>query len=390
MKILQVISSFPPAYSYGGPAKSVYELSKELVKKGNDVTVYTTDVLDRHHRIDVEIDPIFMDGIEVYHFHNFDGVPVHTAFDCAPGMAKALKKEMSNFDLVHLHEYRSLQSILVRHFAVKSNIPYILQPRGSLTRLGKAYQKKLFDDIAGHRVVRDASMMITSSKIEWKSYQSVFPWIKEKKVQTIPNYIDIGEYEKLPDRGIFRELHDIRPNQKIILYLSRIHRNKGADVLIRAFSKIRNQIPDTKLVIAGPDEGFLQELEELVTSLNLTEDVIFPGPLFGQIKISAFVDADVFVLPSHYESFGNVIIEAMACRTPVIITRYCGVSEWVNHIVSPIELNESDLERALVDFLTNKKLSEKLGYEGRRFVLNNFNLDDNMKEVEHCYRLLAE
>ncbi|KAF5430840.1 Glycosyltransferase Family 4 [Candidatus Methanophagaceae archaeon] len=123
MRILQVISSFPPAYTYGGPVRVAYEVSKELVKRGHEVTVYTTDVYDVHSRFKYDENPVWLDGIEVYHFKNVSNELAHRNLAAAPMMAFALNKSLKNFDVIHLHEYRSFQAILVHHYAKKIRYP---------------------------------------------------------------------------------------------------------------------------------------------------------------------------------------------------------------------------------------------------------------------------
>jgi glycosyltransferase involved in cell wall biosynthesis len=89
-------------------------------------------------------------------------------------------------------------------------------------------------------------------------------------------------------------------------------------------------------------------LKSLANQLGVEDNVVFPGPLCEREKLEAYVDAAVFVLQSHYESFGNVVLEALACGTPVIVTNNCGVSEWISGDVGYIvESNEEELCNAL-------------------------------------------
>ena len=120
MKILQVISSFPPAYSYGGPLKVAFNISKELVKNGHDVTVYTTDVYDSKSRLQYETNPEIMEGVKVYRFRNISNALSRKNFSCAPSMFFFLKNNIKDFDIIHLHEFRSFQAIFVYHYAKKN------------------------------------------------------------------------------------------------------------------------------------------------------------------------------------------------------------------------------------------------------------------------------
>jgi glycosyltransferase involved in cell wall biosynthesis len=106
-----------------------------------------------------------------------------------------------------------------------------------------------------------------------------------------------------------------------LLFLSRIHRKKGCDLLVEAFAKVADQRPDLDLVIAGPDqEGLVAALQARAQALGIGERIHWPDMLRGDAKWGAFRGADAFVLPSHQENFGIVVAEALGCGTPVLIT----------------------------------------------------------------------
>ena len=114
-----------------------------------------------------------------------------------------------------------------------------------------------------------------------------------------------------------------------MLFLGRLSFIKGLDLLVEAFAQINS---DARLVIAGPDDGdgCLERIRSLIADLKIEERVILPGPLFGKEKLEALVDADLFVLPSRHESFGNAAAEAIACGTPVLVTSECGIAPLVD------------------------------------------------------------
>jgi glycosyltransferase involved in cell wall biosynthesis len=388
MKILQVINAFPPAWGTGGPVRATYEISKELVKRGHEVTVYTTDVYNPNSRLKYEKNPMDMDGIVVYHFKNLSDGLAWKNIPIALGMASALNGNIKNFDIVHAHLYRCFQSMIVHHYAKTYGIPYILQPRGSVPTISKSKQKKLFDTLFGRSIFKDASKIIASSKIESDQYRDVFPDLKNEKIVHIPNGIDLETYQNLPQKGKFKKKYSINGNEKIILFLSRIHKRKGADILVEAFSKLKNEIENVKLVIAGPDEGYCDKLKLIVSKLDIESDVIFPGPLYEKDKLEAYIDADVFILPSkdRYESFGNVVLEACACGTPVILTNNCGVSEWFGDDVGyVVGYDKEELQNALFKILSDEGLRRRFGEEGKKLVREKFGWDRIILDVENVY-----
>ena len=109
--------------------------------------------------------------------------------------------------------------------------------------------------------------------------------------------------------------------RRFFLFLSRIHRKKGCDLLLEAFARVAPAHPDLDLVIAGPDEGGLRpQLETQAKRLEIERRVHWTGMLEGDLKWGAFYAAEAFVLPSHQENFGIAVVEALACGVPVLIS----------------------------------------------------------------------
>jgi glycosyltransferase involved in cell wall biosynthesis len=138
-------------------------------------------------------------------------------------------------------------------------------------------------------------------------------------------------------------------------------------LLIEAFSRwqastAREGAAPAILVIAGPDEGGYQKrLEALCAQLGLAKAVLFPGPLFDDAKWSAYRDADLFVLPSQNENFGNTVAEAVACDTPVLVTDQCGVAPFVDGRAGLVIRHDRDaLTAALELLLAQPQLRQQL------------------------------
>jgi len=126
-----------------------------------------------------------------------------------------------------------------------------------------------------------------------------------------------------------------------LLFLSRIHRKKGCDLLIDAFAKVASQRPDLQLVIAGPDqEGLVSVFQERAKALGMAERIHWPGMLKGDAKWGAYRGAEAFILPSHQENFGIVVAEALACGAPVLITNKVNI--WREIEASSAGLVEND------------------------------------------------
>ena len=234
LRILQVIPYFPPAWYYGGPVAVAYNISRELVKRGHEVTVYTTDTLDTKNRIKCKEETI--DGIKVKRFRNLSGSLIHHYnIFLSPGMLSGIKKDLNDFDIIHMQEYRSVQNIIVHHYAARYGIPYVIQAHGSLARrITKPNLKKMYDNLWGYRILKGASRVIALNETEVRQYKSM--GIIEDKIEIVPNGVDLAEFESLPERGEFRSKYGLGSDEKVILYLGRIHKTKGIDLLVKVFA----------------------------------------------------------------------------------------------------------------------------------------------------------
>jgi len=383
MKILQVISSFPPAYAYGGPLKMAYGISKELARRGHEVTVYTTDVYDAQCRFKQIQNPSYMDGVKVHRFRNVNNKLAHGNLAIAPMMARALDRNIANFDIAHVHETRTFQAMIVRHYANKHGIPYVLQARGSLPRImAKRRLKMVLDVVWGYKLLRDAKV-IALTEAEAQQYRSMD--LTKDRIEIVPNGIDLSEFNALPQKGEFRRKYGIGDDQKLLLYLARIHKIKGPDLLAKAFAGLRGEIGDAKLVVVGPDDGYLSTLRRLIKELGIEQRVMFTGPLYGQDKLSAYVDADVYILPSFYEVFGNTALEACACGTPVMVTDRCGVADFVGRVGCVVGYDEDQLRDGLLRMLCNGISRRRLGDETKRLVGEEFGWDVIAGKLEDLY-----
>ena len=387
MKILQVVNCFPPSWEYGGPARSAYDLSRELTDRGHSVTVYATDGF--YNRVDKPTNrPLDVDGVETYYFKNLSHFLMKNYLIPTPYHLPAVaKSQIMCYDIIHIHEYRTPLALIVKHYATKYNIPYIIQPRGLVSRTTKKGQKYIFDSLFGQSLIGDAKIVVASSKVESDPYSCVFGDTVRDKVSYIPNGLNRSDFLKFPARGSFRSRYSIKDEDVVILFLSRLHAIKGVDILIKAFERVKQEIDNAKLVIAGPDEGQLSFLIKTVEKSQLSEDVIFTGPLYQDEKYEAYRDADVFVLPSRFESFGNVVIEALGCGTPVVVTENCGVAEYLTEDVGRIvRLDELNLSEGIVDVIKSFRRSQAEEHSIQRYAQVRFAWSNVIRKYEEIYR----
>jgi glycosyltransferase involved in cell wall biosynthesis len=232
--------------------------------------------------------------------------------------------------------------------------------------------------------LRDASKVIALSEIEAKEYAEA--GVAKERIVIVPNGIDLSEYANLPSKGAFRKKFNISEDKKIILFLGRIHKTKGVDFLVKAYAHLaKNMKPNNALlVIAGPDDGYLSEIQALISSLKIYDTVLLTGPLYGRDKLEAYIDADVYVLPSRYDTFALTPLEAMACGTPVILTANCGIAEFFKDKVGlVIDPNPSSLHDALHKLLSND--DQTLYRENCKMLIKAFDISKVVSELERVY-----
>jgi len=389
MKILQICAMFPPSplsYYGSGVITVVYHLSKELVRRGHEVTVYTSAALDTRRKMDHVNNPVIVDGIEVRYFPY---IASYYTFFITPRIIPAMKKNIRDFDIIHLPDIRSFQSIICHYYAKRYNIPYIVQTHGSPPRMvGERRLKWILDIAFGYRILRDASKVIAVTRTEVEQLKSI--GVNEGKIEIVPNGIDLSEYDDLPKRGEFRRKYSIRVDEKIILYLGRIHKIKGIDLLVEAFADLVKELDNVRLVIVGSDDGFLSTLKKQIENLKIGDMILFTGPLYERDKLGAYVDADVYVLPSVYETFPVTVLEACACGTPVIVTDRCGIADIVDGKMGcVVEYNKDQLRDAIIKVLSDEGLGRRFGEEGRKLMREKFGWSAIIKQIEKMYKVVT-
>lgn len=380
MKVLQVIQFFGP--KHGGSFAVAYDLTKHLAKCGHEVTIITTNF---------EFDDNFaksLEAVEVIPFHcklNLGG------FLVSPSMNTYLKENINKFDIIHMHNFRTYQNILVQKYAKKYSVPYVLQAHGSVPRIiEKKGLKYIYDIFYGNGLLKEASNVVAVSDVEVAQYLEMN--VPLEKVTVVPNGIDVDSFSSLPEKGSFRTKYHI--NQKhMILYLGRLHERKGIDFLIKSFAELLTEMNNVVLVLAGPDDGYLNKAKSLVDELSLNDKVKFTGFISSGEKLEAYVDADVLVYPSILEIFGLVPFEAIMCGTPVIVTNDCVCGDLIKESKSGYLVEYDDvnsLKEKMKIILENPQKGNEFVSNGKKFIYEKLSWENiviNMEEnYENCIR----
>ena len=399
MKILHVAHFFYPCLSAGGVVNASYQIASKQ-SKDNDVKVISSDSCKErlkfpNGRYDVDVD-----GIKVDYFRNLsNGFKLKTMLDTPLAAPFKIRNDIKGYDIIHIHEHRQTLAIFASYFARKNNIPYVVQAHGSvLPFFQKEGLKNIFDKVFGFKILHNASCVFALTEVEKEQYLKM--GVDEDKIEIVPLGINLDEYENLPDYGKFRSKFNIGENDKLILFVGRIHEIKGLGLLIDSFNDLINQHNENhsledissssiKLAIVGPDDGYLVKLEDKIKEYSLEDNVIITGPLYKEEKQEALVDCDLFVMPSKYESFTTSGLEAMACSKPLVLTKNNHIHDWVDGNVGlACDDNKDSLREAIEKVLFDEDLSLIFARNGQKLIKEKYNWDiinDQILEIYNRY-----
>jgi glycosyltransferase involved in cell wall biosynthesis len=318
MKILHIIRTLDPAW--GGPVEGLRNLVSQARMRGHNAEVVCSD------------DPASLWlgawSATIHAVHAVGAGRLQYGFTTS--LDRWLSRNLARFDVVVVHGIWMYFGYAVWKATRRIAVPYFLFTHGALDPWFKRHyplkhvKKTIYWKALEHRILRDAEGVLFTTEEEMVLADRAF--LPYQCRAEITGY-GIARPD-LPDnfdkRRSIGDLTAARPelqNRDFILFLARVHEKKGIDLLLRAFSASKQELPDRALVIAGPgDETTVNNLQILASSLGIARDVIWAGPLYGAAKWDLLRSAEAYILPSHQENFGISVVEALACGTPVLIS----------------------------------------------------------------------
>jgi glycosyltransferase involved in cell wall biosynthesis len=396
MRVLKTVQSYFPFQDRGGPVFKVRSLARGLAGRRHQVTVLTADLgFGGRGGFDLKVERCRwgwraeQDQVETIYLPT---VGRYRALTLNPRVIGFCQDSLRRFDLVHIYGLYDLLGPAVAHFCRKQGIPYVIEPMGMYLPIVRAVPlKRAYHRLLGNRLTGGAKFLIATSEQERE--ELIAGGIEESRIAVRRNGIDLPE--SLPERGAFRRQWDIRRDTKLILFLGRLVSKKSPDLLVEAFADWRRSTPkgsDAVLVFAGPEEGdgFVNRLKKIAGELGLNGNVRFVGPVYDEAKWQAYRDADVFVLPSQNENFGNTAAESAACGTPVIVTDRCGIAPFVGEAGLVVPHGRAELGRALGMILEDAGLRLRC-QEACARMASSLSWSDPLKQNEELYeKCIAE
>ncbi len=393
MRILKVVQSYFPFQERGGPVFKVRALAAGLAKRGHQVTVLTADLgfgKDNGSFAGAGAErcrwgwTVRSDDVEAIYLST---IGQYRAVTLNPGVFAFCRGFICHYDVVHFYGLYDFLGPAASHYCRRQSVPYVIEPMGMYPPIVRSLRlKRMYLDLLGDRFIRGGRYLVATS--EQERWELIGGGIDAARVEVRRNGIELPVRE--PEAGKFRLARGISGDAKVILFLGRLVSKKSPDMLLEAFANWRansGRGQDAVLVLAGPEEGdgFLAKLRAMVDRLGIREQVLFMGPLYDDAKWSAYRDADVFVLPSQNENFGNTAGEAAACGTPVIVTDRCGIAPFVGAAGEVIPHDLAALENALGKMLRDPMLRENRRAGCRAFV-ESLSWEEPLDQTEEMYR----
>ena len=368
MNILYALETLSPRY--GGPVSVLSAMADAQQRAGHRVTIATTNA---DHPRGVHHPPgwgSLAEGAVPVYYAPMQFAPLKVSHQ----FGSYVNQSLETVDIVHVHGLYRFPSTYAAWRARRMGVPYIISPHGSLdpylhgkSTAGQLRLKQIYERWFDLPNLHSADAIHYTAEEERE--RAGFLKLRAPSF-VVPNGLDWAQYETLPSRGALRARWGLG-DAPLVLFLGRLHFKKGLDLLIPAFDVLRRRVPGVQLVIAGPEnDDYGKEVRGWVRQRALDDAVHFVGPLQGTDVVQAYVDADVFALPSYTENFGMTVAESMACGLPVVISDQVNIHAEVSGAGAGLvtRCDAEEVSAALETLLNDANQRRVMGEAGRRLV----------------------
>lgn len=389
LKVLHVCSSISPAS--GGPSFALPLMANSLAQHGVQVDVITTDDDGPGKRLRsvIHAEPVACGDHSVRYF------PKQTElYRFSWSMACWLFRNVRDYDFVHIHGLFAFPALVTAAAARIWHVPYAIRPLGVLQRWGmenhRPRLKKLSLFLVEKPMIENASFVHYTCDAEMEEARALgicCHWV------VLPLGINPANYERLPSKDSFHSVFPRTAECKIILFLSRVDPKKGVELLIDALPQVLARNPDAILAVAGVgDSDYIYALKKRAENLGVSGRIVWCGFVIGDLKLSAFRAARLFVLPSYSENFGLALLEAMACGAACVASRQVGLTEAeeARETLAVCDTNVESLASSICTLLEDDLLCENLGAQARALALKRYSMGDMMLRLKRVYELIAK
>ncbi|TLV02665.1 glycosyltransferase [Dyadobacter luticola] len=365
MRILNICAY---TWAIGGPARIIYDHTTEVLAQGHEVDILSP-MTPGEKSYTVPAGARLIECKRTTPISNF-----YREFSVE--MYRYLKQHIHEYDVVHMHgiwHFGALAPFLIKNNAVK-----VITIHGLLDKWAVAHskwKKQIVTILYQKRLLGKADLIQINNTDEEEDVIRYLGY-RPKNMVIVPNGMKLSDYENLPPKGIFRQKHQIGAEQQLILFMGRLNIKKGLDLLLPAFKKVSEVLPNAVLILAGPDDGYQAETEDFIQKNNLGDRVKLVGLLTDTNKKEAFSDADLFVLPSYSEGFSIAVLEAMTCKIPTVVSDRVGFGDYIkkHNAAFLTTLNSEGVAEGILKILQDKSYAADIVNRAYKMVVENFDI----------------
>ena len=382
MKILFVMPAYEPAWAFGGVVRCISNLCRGLAAQGHTVNVYTTNANGVGQALEMPLDtPVRLGGVEVYYFPSTFGP--QSVWD-SRALGRKLKQNVQQYDIVYISAVWQWLGYETTRICQRLGVPIVFGLHGSLDSrlLGRRrFKKVLYWNLVLQRALHRASAIHYTT--EYERSES-----KETGVASfvIPNGLDTSEFSRVDSSEDVKRRYGISADVPLVLTVGRIDDpKKRLDLLISALP----QINATCLAIVGPDDSSLaRRYKDLSQELKVGHRVIWTGYKTGSDLVEMYSAADVFTLLSEDENFGMVVVEAMACEVPVLVSHYVGVWHDVKDasVGMSVELDLGEVVQVLASLACKPAMWKVRGQNAGRVAQEHFAIEQVARRMAQAFK----
>jgi glycosyltransferase involved in cell wall biosynthesis len=366
MRVFTLSWEYPPRV-IGGLARHAEGLSKAMASLGHEVHVVTLDFPGAPY--EEEEHPLYVHRVPVDQpaptFHTWVLLFNHF-FEKRVGQ---LAKKYGPPDIIHVHDWLTAPAGVASKHLLRVPLVMTFHSTESLrTSSSHSPESAMVGGLEWWGSYEAARVIAVS---EWMRSEVVSEFkVPPNKVTEIPNAVDMAKFEKKVDIGATRTKWKVQPGEKLITAVGRLTSQKGFDYLIRALAVVQQSIPDSKLLVMG--DGYMRgELEALAKGEGVAARTTFAGFVSDDDLVDAMKSSDMVAIPSRFEPFGIIALEAMAAGVPVLVSRVGGLAEIVENDVDGLEVDPdspSSIAKATVRLLSDRALASRLAAKAREKV----------------------
>lgn len=392
MKVAQLSTRYPPGP--GGVERHVAEIAPRLARRGHRVEVFTSELYREFpwQRLDPAVPREETTDFGAVHRLRVWTLPSGLHYTFFRGLLPRLEGYAP--EVVHAHTYGTHQVSVAARLRRRKGTPFVLtahfHPIWSIE--GGWFRRRLrgtYDRFLAGPVVGGAARLVVQTREEERLVRELGLALPPVEIVP-PGYAPVAP--RGPEDGSFAARHHL-PGP-FVLFVGRLASNKGLLRLADAFARIARSDPKASLVVVGADGGVGPSFDARVRELGIGPQVVRLGFLEDEAELAqAYAEARVAVLPSDYEAFGLVLLEALAQGTPVIASRVGGIPEIVEDGRSGLLVPPGDvpaLAEALEKLWSEPGLGRRLGEAGRAEVVPRYSWENLAERLDRIYREVVD